>query len=258
MRCLTARTMIQGLYNSASAADSLQAWGDVIARNIGAMGMPGFRKEMVAFEGVPFGTAMVGANPARPVEHAMTTPVGRTAVSLQPGDMRRTGDAQEFAIDGPGFFRFQRPDGEFVFSRDGQLRISPEGQLISKQGYVLMGEAGPVQLLIDGGPFSIDVDGRVMQGDQEVGEISVYDFADATTLRRANGGFTVDPDRPQVARVAEDSRVFQGFIEESNVSPMREMADLVLITTALQANQKVIQTIDGVLERTVQQLGNPL
>jgi flagellar basal-body rod protein FlgF len=118
-----------------------------------------------------------------------------------------------------------------------------------------MGDSGPVQLLIDGGPFAIDSEGRIKQGDQEIGTISLYDFQDRTALHRTIGGFVVDPNRPQSVEPAEDARVHQGFLERSNVAPLREMADLVTVSNAMQANQKVIQSLDGVMERVIQTLG---
>jgi flagellar basal-body rod protein FlgF len=246
--------MIQGLYNSAAAADGLHAWNDAIARNIAAAGTPGFKKEAVSFDGIALGTSTFGSNPSKALEMAAVAPTPRTAVSFRAGDMRRTGDPHEFAIEGTGFFRLQRPDGESVYTRDGQFRVSTDGQLTSKQGFPVVGDGGPIQLLIDGGPVSIDVDGRVMQGDQEVGVLTVYDFADTSALHRAVGGFVLDPNRPQAPQVAAGSRVHQGFLEQSNVSAVREMVDLITVNNALQANQKVIQSLDGIMERSIQAL----
>lgn len=247
--------MIQGLYNSAAATDGLQAWNDVIARNIASADIPGFKRGAIGVDGIAFGIATYGSNPARPMEQPVIAPKARDSVSFEAGAMRHTNDPVEFAIEGRGFFRLQRPDGEFVYTRDGQFRVSPDGQIVSKQGYPVVGDSGPVQLLIDQGPFVIDPEGRVRQGDQEVGVINVFDFADPSALHRAPGGFVVDPNRPQTPTTSETARVRQGFLESSNVSTMHEMVQLVTINNALQANQKVIQSIDGIMERAIQQLG---
>jgi len=47
----------------------------------------------------------------------------------------------------------------------------------------------------------------------------------------------------------------QGYIEGSNISPMREMIDLVAISRAYEANQKIISTRDQLLQRTLDTLG---
>jgi flagellar basal-body rod protein FlgF len=248
--------MIQGIYQSAAAADGLQAWNDVIARNLSASSSPAFKRDVMLFDGVMSGVMSYGLNDDKPVEQGSLAPVARGGINFSPGDTRRTGDAHEFAIEGPGFFRLQRPDGQSVYTRDGQFRLSSDGRLQSKQGYDVVGDAGPIQLLIDGGPLSIDSEGRLRQGDQEIGLLTVFNFQDLTTLRRTNGGFMPDPSRPQGAEPIEDARIQQGFLEMSNVTPMHEMAELVTINNALQANQRVLQTYDGLTDRAVQVLGN--
>jgi flagellar basal body rod protein FlgG len=119
-----------------------------------------------------------------------------------------------------------------------------------------MGETGPIQILIDQGEISLNPEGRLFQGDQEIGVLTVYDVSDRTALRRTSGGFVVSPDREGTVDEipVEASEVRQGFVEMSNVSAIHEMIDLVTISNALQANQKVIQTYDGLSDRAVQSL----
>ncbi|BET66068.1 flagellar basal-body rod protein FlgF [Opitutales bacterium ASA1] len=248
--------MIQGLYQSAAAADGLQAWNDAIARNIASSSMPGYKKSEVSFEGVMAGAIGYGVGATDAASHARLNPQVSAAIDFSAGEMRRTGDPMEFAIEGDGFFRLQRPDGSFVFTRDGQFRLAADGRLVSKQGYEVTSDAGAIQLLIDGGPLSVDAEGRLRQGDQEVGVLGVFGFGDRAGLRRTTGGFEVDPENPQAAVLAEGARVHQGVVEMGNVSGIREMTHLVLVSNALQANQKVIQSFDGLSERAVQILGN--
>jgi flagellar basal-body rod protein FlgF len=248
--------MIQGIYESAAATDGLQTWNDVIARNLSAASTPGFKRDVVLFDGVLSGVMAYGPNDARPLEQGTMIPLARGGVNFNPGELRRSGDPFEFAIEGRGFFRLQRPDGEFVYTRDGQFRASADGRLQSKQGYDVVGDSGPIQLLIDGGPMTIDAEGRVRQGDQEIGVLTVFDFQDLAGLRRTTGGFVVDSANPQFAQPVENANIQQGFVELSNVSPMHEMANLVTINNALQANQRVLQTYDSLTDRAVQVLGN--
>ena len=248
--------MIQGLYTSAAATDGLQTWNDVIARNLAASGAPGFKKDTLTFGGVSAGALEFGTNPARPFEQPTTSPTLRSGVNFERGEMKRSGNPLEFAIEGPGFFRVQRPNGEYVYTRDGEFRVAADGQLVSKQGFPVMGESGAIQLLTDGGQVTVDAEGRVRQGDQEIGVLSVYTVPDTSALQRSVGGFVIDPNRPQSPQAAEGAHVQQGTLELSNVSAVREMVDMVVVSNALQANQRYIQTIDGATERAVQVLGN--
>lgn len=248
--------MIHSVQNSAAAIEAMQSWNDAIARNIAAATQPGYKKEIVSFEGVASGVIDAGRTLDGTEEVRGVNPQALGTISTGVSQLRQTGDPLEFAIEGPGFFRLQRTDGQYVYTRDGQFRISPNGELLSKQGYPVTGDGGTIQLLIDGGQPTIDVEGRVWQGDQEIGQLSVFEFQDPRTLKRTTGGFTIDPDNPQAPLEVEYANVHQGYLEMSNVSPVREMVDMVAVSTALQANQKVIQSIDELTGRAVQILGN--
>ncbi|MGH8018585.1 MAG: flagellar hook-basal body protein [Opitutaceae bacterium] len=248
--------MIQGIYQSAAAADGLQAWNDAIARNIASSSTPGFKGTHVSFEGVLAGSLVPGGQTSALSEQSRLAPEARPVISFAPGEMRHSGDPHEFAIEGEGFFRLQQPDGGFVYTRDGQFRVSGDGRLVSKQGYEVTSDAGPIQLLIDGGPLTIDPEGRLRQGDQDAGLLSVFTFQSQETLLPTNGGFMIDPAKLQEPALAEESRVRQGFLEMGNVSGIREMTNLILVSNALQANHKVIQNFDSLTERAVQVLGS--
>ena len=249
--------MIQGIYQSAAAADVMQTWNDVIARNIAASTTPGYKLDAVSFGSKVTGSMGFQLSPNRAVELPVMTPTVNTVTKFDPGPLRRSDNPYEFAIDGTGFFRVQRPDGNFVYTRNGTFHLSSDGQLVNQSNYPVMGESGPIQLLIDGGPISVNAEGRVMQGDQEVGALTVYGFNDPSSLQRTAGGFVVDPNNPQFPLPQENAHVVQGAVEESNVSSIRQMVELVEVSNSLQANQKVIQSIDDLLERTVQVLGGP-
>jgi flagellar basal-body rod protein FlgF len=251
-----AGTMFQGIYNSAASADALQKWSDVVARNIGTGPIPGFKKDMVSFDSVAMGTIGFGGEGKAGEQMPAFLPVPRGSFNFSAGKLEYNREPKSFAIEGEGFFKIQRPDGTALYTRDGQFGVSSTGQLVNKQGLPVMGETGPIQLLIDGGEITADSDGRLFQGDQQVGVVSIYDVSDRSALRRASGGFVLADDRANdVDEIPiEGGRVRQGYLETTNVSAISEMIDLVTITNALQANQKVIQTYDGLSDRAIQSL----
>jgi flagellar basal-body rod protein FlgF len=256
MRCSVRDSMIQGIYQSAAAADGLKTWNDVIARNIAASGTPAFKKDVVLFDGVFSGMMSYGAGDTKQLAQPAILPTVGGGVNFSTGETHRTGDPQEFAIEGRGFFRLQRPDGQFVYTRDGQFHVAADGRLQSKQGYLVVGDSGPIQLLTEGGPMTVDAEGRVRQGDQQVGSFTIFDFQNLGALQRTNGGFAVDKAQRQGPQTVEGARIQQGFLEMSNVSPMHEMVELITVSNALQANQRVLQNFDGMLDRAIQVLGN--
>lgn len=248
--------MFQGIYNSAASADALQKWSDVVARNIGTGPIPGFKKDVVSFDAVAMGTIGFGNDGQSTEQLTAFLPVPKGGINFMAGSIEYNREPKSFAIEGEGFFKLQKPDGSAVYTRDGQFHVSSTGQLISKTGLPVMGETGPIHILIDQGEISLNPEGRLFQGDQEIGVLTVYDLSDRSALRRASGGFVISPDREgTVDEIAvEGAEVRQGFVEMSNVSAIHEMIDLVTISNSLQANQKVIQTYDGLSDRAVQSL----
>jgi len=248
--------MFQGIYNSAASADALQKWSDVVARNIGTGPIPGFKKDVVSFDGIAMGTIGFGDDGRSTQQAPAFLPVPRGAINFIEGTIEYNREPRNFAIQGEGFFKLQNTDGSTVYTRDGQFHVSNTGQLVSKSGLPVIGETGPIQILIDQGEISLNPEGRLFQGDQEIGVLTVYDVSDRSALRRTSGGFVVAPERERLVDeiVVEASEVKQGFLEMSNVSAVHEMIDLVTISNALQANQKVIQTYDGLSDRAVQSL----
>src|SRR5690606_37482709 len=96
-------------------------------------------------------------------------------------------------------------------------------------------------------------DGSVFQGGTALGRISVQNFANPSALIPIKDGYFISSgEEPE--RVAEPE-LMQGYLENSNVTPLREMVDLVLISRAYEANQKIITTVDQQLQKTLEALG---
>jgi flagellar basal body rod protein FlgG len=241
--------VINGVYQNAASINALQTWNDVIARNIAAATKPGFKGKSISFEAaLPAGSAIDGS--------AARMPKMITTTNFDQGEVRTTGLETDFAIKGPGFFQFVRPDGKMVYSRDGGFNLSREGTLVNKQGFPVMGLNGPIRLLPENGNLVAESDGTLWQGDQEVGQLALVQFPRPDHLVDAAGGYMVDPDRPQFASPVIDPLINQGAIETSNISAIREMVDMISVNNAFQANQRVISSIDNALEKAVEILGN--
>jgi flagellar basal body rod protein FlgG len=241
--------VINGVYQNAASINALQTWNDVIAQNIASATRPGFKGKSISFEAaLPAGSATDGS--------VARMPKMITTTNFDQGEVRTTGLDTDFAIKGPGFFQFVRPDGQMVYSRDGGFRLSREGTLVNKQDFPVMGLNGPLQLLPENGNLVAESDGTLWQGDQEVGQLALVQFPRPDHLVDAPGGFMIDRDRPQFASPVIYPLVNQGAIESSNISAIREMVDMISVNNAFQANQRVISSIDSAMEKAVEILGN--
>ena len=109
----------------------------------------------------------------------------------------------------------------------------------------------PVPRQIPEKDFAVDELGNIYQDDEVVSNIGIFDVEDYSSLREFANNMYV----PEDGIIASDSSVLQGVLEGSNVNVVDEMVEMITVTRAYEANQKLIQTIDSDLERAVTQVG---
>jgi flagellar basal-body rod protein FlgF len=112
----------------------------------------------------------------------------------------------------------------------------------------------PITLVPGGGELVVNEDGTLFQGTTSLGRLSVQRFADNSRLVPAAGGAFI-PAGGMAPQSVEKPELLQGYLEGSNVSPLREMVDLVVISRAYEANQKMITTVDQQMQKTLDALG---
>ena len=157
------------------------------------------------------------------------------------GEMRATSEPENLAIQGEGYFQVSGPDGKPAYTRDGEFHRSADGSLVNKTGLPVLGQSGePIQIDAKKGPINIGADGKITQGDSEVGRIGVFKFKDATAQQLNNG--LVRPGEGDKASAVEAPKISSGFLEQSNVSTLRSMVELITVQRAYEANQKAIST----------------
>lgn len=230
-----------GVYEGASAMGSLERWQALISQNISAATVPGFKKSEMSFEGVVMGQ-MEGTR------DNIVMPVDTTKVSFTSGTFAQTQNPTDLAIQGEGFFVIKDNSGNDIYTRDGEFHVNSNRELVNKQGYAVQGVGGGISLSADGGEIAINKQGQIYQGNQLVDRVRVMKFDDNSQLQRVQGGFL--PGGAQ-ALSADDAQVAQGFLEGSNVSAIDEMVNLIQVTRAQEANQKVIQAYDTRLDNVI-------
>jgi flagellar basal body rod protein FlgG len=177
-------------------------------------------------------------------------PAARTAVSFQQGQFIGTGRDLDVAIRGEGFFEVQTPDGGRAYTRAGSFYTNSDRNLVDAQGNLLLGNGGsPIQLLPNAGPLVIARDGTLSQGSQQIGRLTIQRFENNSALTALSGGlFSANGQTPLTI---EKPDLMQGAVETSNVQPVGEMVNLVRVSRAYEAAQKVISNRDDMLEKTI-------
>jgi flagellar basal-body rod protein FlgG len=187
-----------------------------------------------------------------------TMPHATPATNFAQGELRTTGVNTDVAIEGRGFFEVQLPNGATAYTRDGEFQINSVGQLTTKQGSLVLGESGPIQLdRNNSAPLSISATGEVSQGAEIKGKLRLVDFDQPNLLTQVSGGYFIANHPNLQPADATGTSVRQGFLEGANTLPVTEMASLINVMRAFEANQRIIQLQDERMGRAIAELGNP-
>lgn len=239
--------MQNGLYVALSAQISLDKRLTTIADNVANVGTTGFRATGVKFEDVVTGLGQQSVH---------FTSAGDTYLSTQIGPLRETGNPLDFAIQGDAWFAIETPRGP-VMTRDGRFTMLDTGELVTLEGYPVL-DAGGAPILLDpeGGAPEAGADGTLRQNGQLMGALGLYEFQPGLNFTRFGNSGVVpwgDP-APIVDRV--DVGVAQGYVEESNVNPVREITRLIQVQRAFEQVVALMRDSESALDRAVDTLGS--
>ena len=230
-------------YTTLGRQSGLMREMQVVANNIANLSTAGFRREGVVFaEHV----ARLDREPSLSLAHA----TGR-AVDLTQAGLTMTGASFDFAIQGDGFFLVETPDGNRL-TRAGSFTPSAEGALVSPDGFRLLDAGGaPVVVPPGSGPVGLAADGTLSAGGVPIAQIGLWQPADPMSLRHQSGTLFAADDLEPV----EGGQVFQGFLEESNVNPVSEIARMIEVQRAYELGQKLLDAEDGRSRSVIETLG---
>lgn len=217
-----------------------------LARNVANMNTAAYRAEEIKFD------SYVSRKGPDDVNFASE---GQTFINRASGGLDKTGNPFDMAVEGDSWFAIRTPAGT-VYTRDGRMKVTPQGELRTLSDHPVLDVGGsPLQLDPEAGPPTIARDGMIWQGNQQVGAVGLFSIApDAKLTRHENSG--VIPDR-QATPVLEfvTSGVRQGYVEGSNVNPVREMAKLIMVTRAFESAANAIDKSEKSVEGAIRTLG---
>lgn len=247
-----------GLYQSASSLSALERWQDAVSQNITSSQTSGYRKRTVEFSSEVAGSWNINpdarnSGPENEVQAVFTHT--NSGINFQTGETQSTRGNLDVAIQGDGFFELQQGDGSRMYTRSGEFRMRPDRTLVSSGGLEVLTDGGNPIVLLPGDPtVNINRDGTIFQNATALGKLSIQSFANPAALIPLTGGMFLASPAAGMSKV-EQPELMQGYVEQSNVQPLREMVDLVLISRAYEANQKIITTVDQQMEKTLDALG---
>lgn len=185
--------------------------------------------------------------------------IGETYTDYSQGSFKVTEGTYDFALGGSGFFTIRTTDKSGVthtrYTRDGSFTVTKDGYLVTKDGDSVIGTDGnPIQIPgAQTAQVTVDELGNIYANETYVNQFALVDFDDYDTVIMYGENMWETTDATQI--VAADATVNQGYLEASNVSVIDEMVDMITITRAYETNQKMVQTVDSMLEKAVSEIG---
>lgn len=216
----------------------------VVAHNIANASTGGFRRE-----GVIFAEYVARLEDAPSL--SMANASGRH-IDLSQAPVTQTGAAFDFAIQGNGFFLVETPQGNRL-TRAGSFTPSAEGELVNPDGHRLLDQGGaPIFVPADAGPVSMAEDGTLSAGGTPLGRVGLWAATDPNDLRHQGGTLF---EAPGGMEPVEGARLMQGFLEESNVDPISEVARMIEVQRAYELGQTFLDREDARIRAVVERLG---
>jgi flagellar basal-body rod protein FlgF len=286
--------VLRGLYTAASGMIAQQRRHDMVTNNIANLNTPGFKASNAVNRSFPdmLISALGGPDPSNSPIGKLSTGVfsEESLMSMTQGDVKETFRMQDLALisdilvegevfDASGksidengevsykpqaYFSVLSREGEESYTRDGSFKTAQDGTLITADGQEVLGVDGqPFIVTVPWDQVSITGDGRLMNKATGLPidggpQLRIMRVENPNLLvREGDGRFRYAGDAEGIRQITADERVSvrQGYLEGSNVDAAQSSVDILAALRAYEANQKVIQTYDSSLEKTVNMIG---
>jgi flagellar basal-body rod protein FlgG len=255
--------MVRGLYTAYTGMANEQKRLDIIANNLANSATVGFKEESVTSQAfdemltIKIKDASEAFND-RPVGNmSLGVKLGESYTNYGQGSLRQTAGTYDMAIEGKGFFALSVTDKagnvSTQYTRNGSFTMTKDGYIVDEDGNHLMGEGGEIQVPTDAATVVIDTTGGIYADGVYVDTLQVVDFEDYDYLTKQ--GDTRYQALEGAIEIGVNSLIRQGFTEQSNVNVVSEMVEMITITRAYEANQKIIKSIDSTLELAANSVG---
>lgn len=217
----------------------------VVANNIANISTTGFRKEGLIFS--EYVHAMENGEASLSMANANVRSTNTTQ-----GPLTQTNSPFDLAIEGPGYFLLETPQGNQL-TRAGNFTANAQGELVSMDGYRLLDNGNsPIFIPPDAKSFSISSDGSLSADGRPLSQVGIFKPTNEHDLTRKTGVLFLSTSEVEAV---EDSVILQGFLEDSNVNPIVEIARMIEVQHAYELGQKLLDQEDERIRNVMQTLG---
>ena len=258
--------MVRGLYTAWTGMINEQKGLDVISNNMANSDTTGYKKQGVTSQSFDdeltiriHDNNQYNRNKVAIGNMNLGVKIGETYHDFSQGSLRETGNTYDLALSGDGFFTIQTTNKQGVtstkYTRDGSFTVTTDGYLVTKDGdYVLDTNGNRIQIpgAQTANNVAFDAGGNVLVDGQQVATLGIAGFANPQALLLY--GENMYEATAAAGLQAGTATVNQGYLEMSNTNVIKEMVDMITITRAYEAGQRMIQTVDGSLEKTANEI----
>lgn len=253
--------MIKGLYTAATAMNVQMTRMDLVSNDLANVNTTGYKKDFAVIssfeEELLYRMKDIENNKPNNKPIGYISPGARVEdiyTQFTQASFMETGDLNNFAIDGEGFFQVQTPNG-LRYTRDGSFSVNKAGSLVTKEGYAVMGENGPIELgqefLSSNTDMVVGRLGNIRVGLDNIDKLVVVNFEEPQALLKQGDNLYISEEEG----IPINSQIYQGYLEVSNVNAVEAMVDMITISRAYEMNQKMIQVHDQLLGKAVNEIG---
>lgn len=216
-----------------------------VAHNIANASTTGYRREGIIFS--EFVADVDGPNGSLSMAHANVR-----ELDLSQGPLKQTNGTFDFAIEGEGFFMLDTPAGQRL-TRAGSFTPDANGELVSPDGHRLLDAGGaPVFVPPDAASVAMAADGTLSADGTALTQVGLYMPTDPTAMTHV-AGTLFDPGGP--ADPVLEPTILQGFVEESNVDPISEIAQMIEVQRAYELGSTFLDREDERVRAAIRTLG---
>ncbi|WGH80179.1 flagellar basal-body rod protein FlgG [Jannaschia ovalis] len=259
---------MRALSIAATGMSAQQMRVEVISNNLANMDTTGYNARRAEFADLHYqqvtraGSIAAATGAVVPAGVQLGLGVRSAAVSMEvaQGSLEQTGGDLDLAIEGRGYIEVTLPSGVAAYTRDGALKRTGEGQLVTSDGHPVVPD---ITIPDDTRSISISPDGEIYAyfidrvEPEQLGQLSLVNFANEKGLEALGSNLYAETGAsgaPLVGFPGEDGLGFfrQGYLEDSSVDAVREITDLIEAQRGYEMNAKVITAADQMLGATTQ------